>query len=223
MISMTTQYQSEKEANVLEQFEHQMLNFAKQEMTQDAAHDISHIKRVVKTAKSLCAQEQAELEVVLPAAYLHDCFTFPKNHPERATSSKVAADKAIAFLKSIDYPAHHLDAIHHAIVTHSYSANITPETIEAQIVQDADRLDSLGAIGIARCLFVGQSFDAELYNHEDPFAEERDLDDKHFSVDHFYVKLFKLAQTMNTESAKQEAERRTNYMRGFLDQLASEV
>ena len=136
MISMTTQYQSEKEPNVLEQFEYQMLNFAKQEMTQDAAHDISHIKRVVKTAKSLCAQEQAELEVVLPAAYLHDCFTYPKNHPERATSSKVAADKAIAFLKSIDYPAHHLDAIHHAIVTHSYSANITPETVEAQIVQD---------------------------------------------------------------------------------------
>lgn len=223
MISMTTQSELEKEPNVIEQFEDQILNYAKQEMTQDAAHDISHIKRVVKTAKSLCAQEQAELEVVLPAAYLHDCFTFPKNHPERATSSKVAADKAIAFLQSIDYPAHHLDAIHHAIVTHSYSASITPETVEAQIVQDADRLDSLGAIGIARCLFVGQSFDAELYNHEDPFAEERDLDDKHFSVDHFYVKLFKLAQTMNTESAKQEAERRTNYMRGFLDQLASEV
>jgi uncharacterized protein len=223
MISMTTQSKSEKEANVLEQFEYQILNFAKQEMTQDAAHDISHIKRVVKTAKSLCAQEQADLEVVLPAAYLHDCFTFPKNHPERATSSKIAADKAIAFLRSINYPAHHLDAIHHAIVTHSYSANITPETIEAQIVQDADRLDSLGAIGIARCLFVGQSFDAELYNREDPFAEVRDLDDKHFSVDHFYVKLFKLAQTMNTESAKQEAERRSNYMRGFLDQLASEV
>nr|WP_216610929.1 HD domain-containing protein [Vibrio sp. 070316B] len=192
-------------------------------MTQDAAHDISHIKRVVKTAKALCDQEQAKLEVVLPAAYLHDCFTFPKNHPDRAQSSTIAADKAISFLKSIDYPTSYLDEIHHAIVTHSYSANITPETLEAQIVQDADRLDSLGAIGIARCLYVGQSFNAELYNHEDPFAEHRDLDDKHYSVDHFYVKLFKLAETMNTESAKLEANKRTDYMRGFLEQLGAEV
>ncbi|CAH6844097.1 HD domain-containing protein [Vibrio chagasii] len=206
-----------------EKFEDQLLEFAQQEMTQDAAHDISHIKRVVKTAKALCDQEQAKLEVVLPAAYLHDCFTFPKNHPDRAQSSTMAADKAISFLKSIDYPTSYLDEIHHAIVTHSYSANITPETLEAQIVQDADRLDSLGAIGIARCLYVGQSFNAELYSHEDPFAEHRDLDDKHYSVDHFYVKLFKLAETMNTESAKLEANKRTDYMRGFLEQLGAEV
>ncbi|CAH6832112.1 HD domain-containing protein [Vibrio chagasii] len=206
-----------------EKFEDQLLEFAQQEMTQDAAHDISHIKRVVKTAKALCDQEQAKLEVVLPAAYLHDCFTFPKNHPDRAQSSTMAADKAISFLKSIDYPTSYLDEIHHAIVTHSYSANITPETLEAQIVQDADRLDSLGAIGIARCLYVGQSFNAELYNHEDPFAEHRDLDDKHYSVDHFYVKLSKLAETMNTESAKLEANKRTDYMRGFLEQLGAEV
>ncbi|CAH6897159.1 HD domain-containing protein [Vibrio chagasii] len=206
-----------------EKFEDQLLEFAQQEMTQDAAHDISHIKRVVKTAKALCDQEQAKLEVVLPAAYLHDCFTFPKNHLDRAQSSTMAADKAISFLKSIDYPTSYLDEIHHAIVTHSYSANITPETLEAQIVQDADRLDSLGAIGIARCLYVGQSFNAELYNHEDPFAEHRDLDDKHYSVDHFYVKLSKLAETMNTESAKLEANKRTDYMRGFLEQLGAEV
>ncbi|WP_261886576.1 HD domain-containing protein [Vibrio pomeroyi] len=206
-----------------EKFEDQLLDFAQREMTQDAAHDISHIKRVVKTAKALCVQEQAKLEVVLPAAYLHDCFTFPKNHPDRAKSSQMAADKAISFLKSIDYPSSYLDEIHHAIVTHSYSADITPETIEAQIVQDADRLDSLGAIGIARCLYVGQSFNAELYNHEDPFANQRNLDDKHYSVDHFYVKLFKLAETMNTESAKLEANKRTDYMRGFLEQLGAEV
>ncbi|MFA0707632.1 phosphohydrolase, partial [Vibrio sp. 10N.222.48.A3] len=62
---------------MIKRFESQLLDFAQQEMTQDAAHDISHIKRVVKTAEVLCTQEQAKLEVVLPAAYLHDCFTFP--------------------------------------------------------------------------------------------------------------------------------------------------
>ncbi|WP_174329868.1 HD domain-containing protein, partial [Vibrio tubiashii] len=63
-----------------------MFEFIEKEMIQDPAHDINHVKRVVKTARNLCAQENAKLEVVLPAAYLHDCFTFAKNHPERSKS-----------------------------------------------------------------------------------------------------------------------------------------
>ncbi|WP_171320956.1 HD domain-containing protein [Vibrio tubiashii] len=200
-----------------------MFEFIEKEMIQDPAHDINHVKRVVKTARNLCAQENAKLEVVLPAAYLHDCFTFAKNHPERSKSSVVAADKAIAFLTSIRYPAKYLDAIHHAIVAHSYSANITPQTLEAQIVQDADRLDALGAVGIARCLQVSTNFGASLYNSVDPFCENREYDDKNYTVDHFYNKLFKLEQMMNTDAAKTEARIRTQYMRAYLSQLASEI
>ncbi|MCG9580074.1 HD domain-containing protein [Vibrio tubiashii] len=200
-----------------------MFEFIEKEMIQDPAHDINHVKRVVKTARNLCAQENAKLEVVLPAAYLHDCFTFAKNHPERSKSSVVAADKAIVFLTSIRYPAQYLGAIHHAIVTHSYSANITPQTLEAQIVQDADRLDALGAIGIARCLQVSTNFGASIYNSDDPFCENREFDDKNYTVDHFYNKLFKLEQMMNTDAAKTEARIRTQYMRTYLAQLASEI
>lgn len=208
---------------IIERFEGPLLDFISREMVQDPAHDLSHVKRVVKTALELCQQEHARIEVVLPAAYLHDCFTFPKNHPDRAKSSSVAADKAVEYLVSIGYPNQFLDDIHHAICAHSYSANITPQSLEAQIVQDADRLDALGAIGIARCLQVSTNFGASLYSIDDPFCQSRELNDKQYTVDHFYNKLFKLEAMMNTASAKQEAKRRTEYMRGFLSQLGREI
>ena len=206
-----------------EKYENEILAFVQKEMTQDPAHDIKHIFRVVKTAKALCLHEKGKLDIILPAAYLHDCFSFPKNHPDRAQSSTIAAEKAIEFLTSIGYPSAYYEDIHHAILAHSYSANIKPLTLEAKIVQDADRLDSLGAIGIARCLQVGTSLGTSLYNSEDTFCKKRVPDDINYTVDHFYVKLFNLADTMNTESAKIEGHHRTKFMREYLEQLAIEV
>jgi uncharacterized protein len=207
----------------LSQTESLFLEFMQQEMQVDAAHDLSHVKRVAKTAKRLAKQEGAQLEIVLPAAYLHDCFTYPKDHPNRKKSSVIAAKKAIAFLESINYPHQYHDAIAHAIEAHSFSANIRPNTLEAQVVQDADRLDALGAIGVARCIQVSTHFNAKLYDHKDIFAEDRELDDKQFTLDHFQTKLFKIVDTMNTDSAKQEAQRRKAFMQSYLGQLHDEV
>ncbi|ELB2962906.1 HD domain-containing protein [Vibrio parahaemolyticus] len=207
----------------LSQFEPLFLEFMQQEMQVDAAHDIEHVKRVVKTAKQLCDEENADIAIVLPAAYLHDCFTYPKDHPNRKQSSAIAAKKAIAYLESIQYPQHYHDAIAHAIEAHSFSANIRPNTLEAQIVQDADRLDALGAIGVTRCLQVSTHFNAQLYNDNDMFAKERELNDKQFTVDHFQTKLFKIVDTMNTESAKLEANKRKAFMQTYLKQLHDEV
>ncbi|AYF21766.1 HD domain-containing protein [Vibrio parahaemolyticus] len=207
----------------LSQFEPLFLEFMQQEMQVDAAHDIEHVKRVVKTAKQLCDEENADIAIVLPAAYLHDCFTYPKDHPNRKQSSAIAAKKAIAYLESIQYPQHYHDAIAHAIEAHSFSANIRPNTLEAQIVQDADRLDALGAIGVTRCIQVSTQFNAQLYNDNDMFAKERELNDKQFTVDHFQTKLFKIVDTMNTESAKLEANKRKAFMQTYLKQLYDEV
>ncbi|WP_025505061.1 HD domain-containing protein [Vibrio parahaemolyticus] len=207
----------------LSQFEPLFLEFMPQEMQVDAAHDIEHVKRVVKTAKQLCDEENADIAIVLPAAYLHDCFTYPKDHPNRKQSSAIAAKKAIAYLESIQYPQHYHDAIAHAIEAHSFSANIRPNTLEAQIVQDADRLDALGAIGVTRCIQVSTHFNAQLYNDDDMFAKERELNDKQFTVDHFQTKLFKIVDTMNTESAKLEANKRKAFMQTYLKQLHDEV
>ncbi|EOI6605096.1 HD domain-containing protein [Vibrio parahaemolyticus] len=207
----------------LSQFEPLFLEFMQQEMQVDAAHDIEHVKRVVKTAKQLCDEENADIAIVLPAAYLHDCFTYPKDHPNRKQSSAIAAKKAIAYLESIQYPQHYHDAIAHAIEAHSFSANIRPNTLEAQIVQDADRLDALGAIGVTRCIQVSTHFNAQLYNDNDMFAKERELNDKQFTVDHFQTKLFKIVDTMNTESAKLKANKRKAFMQTYLKQLHDEV
>ncbi|HHK8420605.1 HD domain-containing protein [Vibrio parahaemolyticus] len=207
----------------LSQFEPLFLEFMQQEMQVDAAHDIEHVKRVVKTAKQLCYEENADIAIVLPAAYLHDCFTYPKDHPNRKQSSAIAAKKAIAYLESIQYPQHYHDAIAHAIEAHSFSANIRPNTLEAQIVQDADRLDALGAIGVTRYIQVSTHFNAQLYNDNDMFAKERELNDKQFTVDHFQTKLFKIVDTMNTESAKLEANKRKAFMQTYLEQLHDEV
>lgn len=208
---------------LLSQIESQFLEFMQQEMQVDAAHDISHVQRVVNTAKKLAVEEGADLSIVLPAAYLHDCFTYPKEHPNRKQSSIIAAKKAVAFLESIDYPQQYHDAIAHAIEAHSFSANIRPNTLEAKVVQDADRLDALGAIGVTRCIQVSTEFDAQLYDDKDIFAQQRELDDKQFTLDHFQTKLFKIAETMNTESARREAQKRKAFMQAYIEQLHDEV
>src|ERR1017187_3954154 len=117
----------------------------------DPSHDILHVKRVVAIAKKLSLEENANLEVVVPAAYLHDCVYISKTDQRRSQASRISADRAIELLKDWKYSEELFPAIHHAISAHSFSANIPPETIEAQVVQDADRIDAMGAIGIFRC------------------------------------------------------------------------
>ena len=160
---------------------------------------------------------------MVPAAWLHDCVSLPKNHPERHLASTLAGDKAIEFLASIHYPSEYYEAIFHAIRAHSFSANFAPETLEAKIVQDADRLDALGAIGIARCMQVSGALNRTLYSLKDPFCEARKPDDTVYSIDHFYNKLFHIAESLNTSSAQLEGKRREAIMRDFLDQLALEI
>ena len=189
----------------------------------DSAHDIAHVKRVVENAKSILNGEVADAEVVIAAACLHDCVVLPKDHPERASASKLAAGKAVNFLQTQSFPLEKLEQVAHAISAHSYSADITPETIEAKIVQDADRLDALGAIGIARCFTVGGKLDRAFYDINDPFCLHRDPEDVSFTIDHFFSKLFNLPNLMHTESAKKEAENRIDFMKNFLRQFSREI
>jgi len=189
----------------------------------DPAHDFAHIQRVVNMATQLAQVEHANLDIVIPAAWLHDCVAVAKDSPMRSKASTLAAEYAIDFLTSIGYDAQHFDAIAHAIAAHSYSAQITPNTIEAQVVQDADRMDALGAIGIARCMLVGGSIGRELYHHADPLAIDRTPDDYNFTIDHFFTKLLNIGESMHTVAAKKEAKRRTDYMYSYLRELENDV
>lgn len=189
----------------------------------DPGHGPVHLERVVATALKLAAEEGARADVVLPAAWLHDCVHVAKDSPDRARASSLAADHALGFLAASGYPAALLPDVRHAIEAHSYSAGIPPRTPEAKVVQDADRLDALGAIGLARCIAVGAALGRPVYEPQDPFCRGRAPDDRGASVDHFYTKLLKLAGTMQTPAGRREAERRTAFLRAFLAQLESEI
>lgn len=189
----------------------------------DPAHDMAHFERVVHTAREIALFENAALEVVLPAAWLHDLVNVPKNDPRRKLASQLSAQAGLKFLGEIGYPSAHFEAIAHAIEAHSYSAAIEARTLEACIVQDADRLDGLGAIGIARCFAVGGILGRPFYDPEDPWAEKRPLDDTVFTVDHFFVKLFKTAETLKTEAGRAEGRRRVEVMRRYLEDLGREL
>ncbi len=190
---------------------------------QDPGHDWAHINRVTRMAEHLAITENAQLEIVLPAAYLHDIVNVPKNHPERSRASELAADKALKLLARHHYPEIHFPAIRTAIIEHSFSRGLTPSTIEAACVQDADRLDAIGAIGVLRCTAVNVEMKSKFYDPTDPFAKSRDLNDREFMIDHYYVKLLKLADTLVTPTAKAEGARRVAFMKEFLKQLESEI
>lgn len=191
--------------------------------TADPAHDEQHIARVVATARRLAEGEGADPAIVIPAAWLHDCVTVPKDSPLRAEASRLAAEAATAFLSTIGYPAGALPGIAHAIEAHSFSAGIAPRTIEARVVQDADRLDALGAVGIARTIALGGARGAPLYDAAEPFPVARQPDDRTSVIDHFYTKLLTLAGTMQTATGRIEAATRTAFMRDFLAQLGREI
>ena len=189
----------------------------------DAAHGMDHVRRVVAAAKRIGAPERARPEIVVPAAWLHDCVHVEKNAADRASASRRAAEKATAFLREAGYPVAHLEAIGHAIEAHSFSAGIAPQTLEARVVQDADRLDALGAIGLARCLMTGQHLGLPLYDPDDPFCRRRPPDDGRFVIDHLYVKLFRLPETMQTGAGRLEARRRVQFLKRFLEELEAEL
>lgn len=194
----------------------------------DPAHDLAHFRRVTATARKLCEEESACWEIVMPAAWLHDLVNVPKNDPRRSQASRLSGEAAIHWLKAQDYPEEFHSGIAHAIEAHSFSAGIEPLTVEARIVQDADRLDGLGAIGVARCFAVAGLLNRRLYHPDLPFEgaqgfAARPPNDIEFTVDHFYVKLFKTVETLRTRAGQEEGRRRAEFMRQFLNELVREI
>ena len=189
----------------------------------DAGHGIEHVQRVVSNAILLAEGSDAHVDVILPAAWLHDCVSVPKNSPMRSQASRLAAAKASEFLTAIGYENRWIAEITHCIEAHSFSAGIPCNTIEAEIVQDADRLEALGAIGLARCLMTGGSMGQRLYEPTEPFPVNRPPRDTEQSVDHFFAKLLGLHETMKTAAGRSEAVRRTEFLKVFLRELAREI
>lgn len=195
----------------------------KKRIKNDSAHDFDHIMRVYKNAQKICKKEKANEKLVLSAALLHDLISYPKSDKRSKMSSIESAKKSKSILKKYNFSNEEITIISNAISDHSFSQNKIPTSIEGKILQDADRLDALGAIGIARVFATGGSLKRSFYNPNDPFCKQRIPDDTIWTIDHFFKKLFKLESLMNTKSGKIEAKKRTIILKDFLKQLKHEI
>jgi uncharacterized protein len=189
----------------------------------DPAHDWAHVDRVAATARKLAAGTGAEVECVLAAVYGHDLVNLPKDHPDRKNASAMSADAVEPLLREAGFDDREVAVIRAAIVEHSFSRGLKPSSLEAAIVQDADRLDALGAVGVLRCAAVNTKLGTAFYEPLDPLAEARELDDRSYMIDHYFVKLFKLPELMNTPAARELADRRVGAMKIFLETLIAEL
>ena len=192
-------------------------------MDNDPAHDFEHVMRVYHNAQKIVKKEKANLKLVLSAALLHDIVSYPKSSKRSKLSSIDSAKKSKLILKKYDFTVEEITVVSDAIKEHSFSQNKIPQTLEGKILQDADRLDALGAIGIARVFATSGSLSRSFYNIDDPFCNKRNPDDDIWAVDHFFNKLLKLESLMNTTSGKIEAKRRTRILKEFLKQLKQEI
>lgn len=195
----------------------------RQRMNNDPAHDFNHTMRVYKNAQKLCKKEKANEKLVLSAALLHDIISFPKSDKRSYLSSQRSAKESKKILKKLCFSSEEIQIISDAIRDHSFSRGRIPKTIEGKILQDADRLDAIGAIGIARVFTVGGLEKRLLHNPEDPFCKTHTPNDKLWTLDHFYKKLLKLESQMNTKTAKREAKKRTTILKYYLSELKNEL
>ena len=188
----------------------------------DPGHDLSHSMRVALWAVQL-GEGAFRPAAAVAAALLHDLVNPPKNSPERAKASELSAERARGILPEFGFPPEEVTDICDAIRTHSFSRGEEPKSALGRALQDADRLEALGAIGLFRVISTGVLLNAELVHEQDPWARTRPLDDSKYSVDHFFTKLLKLPETMKTQAGKAEACKRAELLKQYLVHLAEEL
>ncbi len=190
----------------------------------DPAHDIHHTLRVLANALNIAAAENADLDVIVPAALFHDVITYPKNDPRSTHAQEESAQVARQILKKIDaFPSAKIELVMEAIRLCSFSKGITPDHLEAKVLQDADGLEATGAISIMRTYASTGQMSRPFYHPQDPFAQHRDVDAKSYALDLFYERLLKVEERMHTKSARAIARRRTKFLHQFLDEFKVEL
>lgn len=201
---------------LIEHWKPRLVEIAAKHGGTDGAHDINHLHRVWRNAQQMLrAYPEADQLGVLAACYLHDIVNLPKDHPERHLASGHAARRACELLSEVGFPQDKLAGIHHTIEAHSFSAAIPPATTEAKIVQDADRIDALGAVGMARLFYTAGRMGSELAHPSDPLAIKRIPDDQAYALDHIEIKLVRLLGTMQTPEGRKLCEQRLERMRAI--------
>ena len=190
----------------------------------DPSHDFLHASRVLLMAEKIAIIENADMDIIIPAALFHDVKNFPKDHPKRALSSYESAKFTSKILKKIDsFPEDKIASVVEAIECCSFSKGIMPSLLEAKILQDADGLEATGAISIMRTFSSSGSMQRQFYEPKDPFIFKRDHDDSVYALDLFFSRLLQVEKRMHTKIAKKIARRRTVFLEKFLKELEMEL
>jgi uncharacterized protein len=188
----------------------------------DSAHDFSHAIRVCRSAIYIGKREGADMEILILSALLHDAECDGKCSENRDISEAQPIFLS-NFLDERNIAENIKDQILYSIRVHRFSKGIIPITLEAKILQDADRLDAMGAIGIARVFATGGALGRALYSPEDPFCLNREPNDSRWNVDHFFKKLLKLESGMHTQTARKLARKRAVVLKKYLLDLQAEI
>lgn len=189
----------------------------------DGSHDLAHVQRVWANVRRIQAVEGGDLQVLLAATVLHDCVAVEKDSPLRAQASTLSAERAVQILAGMGWAGEGIEQVAHAIKAHSYSAGFQPLTLEAKILQDSDRLDAIGMVGVARCFYVSGRMGSALYDVENPTAEGRAYQDNAFAIEHFQTKLLKLADGFQTPEGARLARVRHGRLKAFLVDFMDEI
>ena len=188
-----------------------------------SGHDWLHVRRVVRLAQQLAQGEQADGEILRAAALLHELVNHPKNHPRSAQSGEDCAMAARELLAWLGVDSAWAGKVAACIEEHAWSAGKSPTLRESALLQDADRLDALGAIGLARCFATADRMDSLIHHPEDPGAASRELDDKRYALDHLPKKLLQLPERLHSQTARRLAEPRVRMVRAFYEAMLAEL
>jgi uncharacterized protein len=195
----------------------------------DLAHDHLHVLRVYDWAMRLAPEARADADLTGAAALVHDLVNIPKEHRDRPLGSEKSAEASRGLLEDVGYTPEEVAQVVEAVRTCSWSRGLPPTNAIGIALQDADRLDAIGSLGIARTFATAQAMssrgqNSRFYDPEDPRAHtNRTLNDRRQPVDHFYAKLLKLSATMHTQTAQVEGAKRHARMERFLNDLMEEI
>jgi uncharacterized protein len=190
--------------------------------TAEPAHDYFHVERVVANAITIARAEGAREPIVATAAMLHELFNLPKSHPNSARAGDLCAEHARELLEREG--ARELVApVCSAIRDHAFSKGVVPEALESRVLQDADRLDALGAIGLARMWATCADMRRPFYSPDDPFCTSRPPDDKSWGLDHVYKKLLVIPERLHLETSRSMARGRVRFIHAYVEQLRYEI
>lgn len=190
----------------------------------DPAHDINHILRVLALSEKIAKKENADLDIIVPAAIFHDVINYPKNHYKRLSSSEESAIFTKKVLKQVNFfPKEKIDKVCDSIRICSFTKALKPKSLEAKILQDADSLEAMGAISIMRTFSSAGTMNKIFYNVLDPFCKERKPDDNKYALDLFFTRLLIVHNRLHTKTAKNMAKKRTEFLKTFLKELKLEL